>query len=284
MNECRLCGRDAGKDHFACHTCATTAQADLRTIAGLAHHLDGKRARRRSNWTSGTIGRTATLPLPYDPRVSKVADPILIALHGTARIVGDATSTWPPDDSLAGTARWLVTWCEWLRRRDVGPDEFESFETHKAALIQLFDNPPETHYAGPCGRLIDDGPPCTQDLYIEVGLTALICPSCNTLHAIEPRQEQLDASVADYLGTAKEISNLCRFQFGDDVSTAMIRGYVRHGLIQSKGTRMEHTKTGERQANLFRIGDVREAVKNLIRDEKRRRSLRRDAAHHDRVP
>jgi len=87
MTDCLRCGRAAGAA-FACATCTQNARADLLMVASLAGHLDGKRARRRSNWTTGHIGHTATLPLPYDPRVSQVADPILVALHGTAREAG----------------------------------------------------------------------------------------------------------------------------------------------------------------------------------------------------
>jgi len=264
--ECRLCGRNAGKGAFACDTCTQTARTDLQTIAGLAGHLDGKRARRRSNWTTGTIGRsTATPLLPYDPRVSKVADPILVALHGTARIVGDATSSWPPDDSLAGTARWLVHRCEWLRVREVGPEEFGSFETAKDALVALFDNPPTRLWMGRCGSVGPSGT-CATALYVEADdegkpdAASVTCPTCGAVHWVITRQKELAAGVADYLGTSAQISALCRHIHGADVSTAAIRGYAFRGTITAQGTRTVETSAGPRDADLWRIGDVMDAA------------------------
>jgi hypothetical protein len=269
-----MCGRSAG-DAFACATCAETARKDLTNIADLARFLDGKRARVTTNWKPGTIGRAAHIPLPYDPRVSWVADPILTSLRATAGLI----RATPYDDTIPAIALWLIAHCEWLRRQEVGPEEFAMFDRASAGLFLLFDRPPDTHYIGPCGAT-SDLKVCTRDLYIGEGITALLCPSCNALHQVSDRQEQLDESVANYLGTAKEISALCRHQFGDDVSTAMIRGYVRHGMIQTKGSRVDQTTTGDRVSALFRIGDVREAVGVLSRDVKRHRKLKREASHN----
>lgn len=296
--ECRLCGRRAS-DSFCCATCATAARENLTRIADLAAHLDGKRARIRSNWTTGTIGRTAVLHLPYDPRVTVVAEPIRIGLHGTARIIGDTTnqasgptcqtcshpscarlrvSSWPPDDSLAGTARWLVSWCEWLRRRDVGPEEFASFEQAKNALVALFDNPPSRLYLGRCGP---EKAGCPASLYVEAdednkpAAATVSCPLCLAVHQVGLRQDLLAAGVGDYLGTSAEISALCRHMLGDDVSPAMIRGYAHRGTIAAKGTRIVATRAGPRTADLYQIGDVQRAAADARGRAQTRLDIRR---------
>jgi len=280
---CRICGRSA-KDAFACTVCAQSARDNLTNIASLAGHLDSKRAHERSNWTTGTIGRAAVLPLPYDPRVSAVADPIRIGLHGSVLLCGD---TRPADDSIATVARWLVARCDWIRRRDFGPDEFGTFERAKDALVQLFDNPPAQLYVGRCGAIRDDLAKCPASLYVEAdddGKPAsqfIACPLCLTVHPLGLRQSILAAGVADYLGTSHEISQLCRHMLGDDVSPAMIRGYAHRGTIAAKGTRVVDTKAGHRTADLYRIGDVqaaaanareREAVRHELQNEARRRA------------
>lgn len=264
---CELCDRPA-PNAFACKTCAETARQHLTDIADLAIYLDGKRARTGTNWKFGTIGRAATAPLPYDPRVSWVADPINQALRHTISLF----RAKPFEDTIPAIALWLIAGCDWLRSTPNGPEEFMMFERARTGLFLLFDRPPDTHYIGPCGTTTDTKR-CEQDLYIEQGLTALLCPNCSTLHQVSDRQEELAASVANYLGTSKEISALCRHQFGDDVSPAMIRGYHHRGTIAIKGTRMVDTPAGVREADLYRIGDVMAAAANTREREATRRAV-----------
>lgn len=262
------------KDAFVCKECAATAADNLAHIADLAQHADEKRARYGSNWKTGTIGRAAETPLPYDPRVSRVLDPIRVSLHGTARIIledcdeeDDGTS--PIADSVSSVATWLVQFTDWLRRQAVGPEEFASIGAASKALFALFDRPPETVYVGTCGDQTEAGT-CPESLYVDPDASAVRCSRCKAVHDVDVRRDQLADQVEEYLGTAREISALCRIQFGDDVSTAMIRGYVRHGLLQPKGERAVMTLTGLRKATVYRIGDVREIVSKMDDRERRR--------------
>lgn len=263
-NECRLCGRDAGKDAYACATCATTARTNLGHIAVLAHHLDDKRARRHSNYTTGTIGRTTTTPLlPYDPRVTAVANPIRRTLHQA----GSYGANRPPETTITGAALWLVMRCEWFRRQAFGPDLFTAFEAHKDALVKLFDNPPTRLWMGRCGSVGTSGT-CATTLYVEADdegkpdAASVTCPVCGVLHWVITRQKELAAGVADYLGTSREISNLLRHMLGADVSTDAIRGYAFRGTIHVQGTRLIDTRAGVREANTYRIGDVQKAAED----------------------
>ena len=277
MSDCRRCGRTAG-DAFACTTCSDTARADLTKIADFALHLDEKRARLGSNWKNGTVGRAAEIPLPYDPRVSKVADPIRIALHGTARIVIDAGAViLPVSDDLHDIAQWLVTRCDWLRRQDVGPHEFSVFDVCRSNLELLFDRPPDRMYVGRCHGTIE-GIPCTESLYIETDdqgkptVGKVTCRRCSQSHDVKDRREEMKAGVKDYLGTMKEISRLCRLMYDEGVSMSMLYLYAERGLMESQGWRMEHDTQGRyRSVSTYRIGDVEAAIKKWqeIQDARR---------------
>ena len=279
MTDCRNCGRDAGRDAFACKTCSDTAKADLAHIAILAHHLDGKRARLGSNWKDGTIGRTAEIPLPYDPRVSKVADPIRIALHGSARIVIDAGAVVMPDsDTITDVALWLITRCEWLRKQDVGPDEFAAFELCRSNIEALFDRPPDRLYIGRCQADLE-GTPCPESLYVETDDNGrptsahATCPRCAKSHTVADRREEIKAGVKDYLGTMREISRLCRLMYDDGVSMSMLYLYAERGLMESQGWRMEHDSKGRyRSVSTYRIGDVEAAIKKWAAIQEARRA------------
>ena len=278
MSDCRRCGRDAGRDAFACNYCADTARTDLTTIADFATHLDDKRARLGSNWQNGTIGRAAETPMPFDPRVSKVANPIRIALHGTAKIVIDAGAVvMPLSDDIYDVAEWLVTRVDWLRRQECGPSEFATFDTCRSNLEQLFDRPPDRMYIGRCHGKIEDVP-CAESLYVEIDDNGkpdkgtVKCPRCDQGHDVNSRREEIKAGVKDYLGTMREISRLCRLMYDDGVSMTMLYLYAERGLMESQGWRMERDAKGRnRSVSTYRIGDVEDAIKKwkAIQEERR---------------
>jgi len=269
MSACRRCGRDAGLDAFACNYCADVARTDLTTIADFAKHLDDKRARIGSNWRPGTIGRAAEIPLPYDPRVSKIADPIRIALHGSAKIVIDAGAViLPLSDDIHDVAEWLIGHCDWLRRQDVGPHEFNTFDTCRSNIMALFDRPPERMYIGHCHGMIEDVP-CTEQLYVETDghgkptSGKVTCKRCKQGHDVSDRREEIKAGVKNYLGTMKEISHLCRLTHDENVSMSMLYTYVANGLIHSHGTRIECDSAGRHKAvPTYRIGDIDVAIED----------------------
>lgn len=278
MSDCRRCGRDAGLDAFACNHCADVARADLTTIADFANHLDDKRARIGSNWQNGTIGRAAETPMPFDPRVSKVADPIRVALHGTARIVIDAGAViLPLSDDIHDVAEWLVTRCDWLRRQECGPTEFDTFDVCRSNIVALFDRPPERMYVGRCQAEVEGGN-CTESLYVETddhgkpSTEYTHCPKCDESYKISERQEEIKAGVKNYLGTMKEISHLCRLTHSENVSMSMLYTYVANGLIHPHGTRIECDSAGRHKSvPTYRIGDIDVAIEDWrqLREQRR---------------
>lgn len=274
--ECPVCTRPT--DGFACETCADQAAGHLRTIADLSRYADEKRARMTTNWRSGTIGRTPEQPLPYDPRVTRVLDPIKADLRSLAQTVTeDAPEHGEPASSqLHHLAGWLADAMQWLRMQVQAVEEFGAIKRHHDRIVRLFDRPPDLIYVGRCDAELAEGR-CTESLYVERGPAYVRCSRCATVHDIDSRRDALADGVDEYLGTIKEISRLCRLTLGEDVSVSMIHYYARVGMIQSHGERIEPDKMGRpRAAALYRIGEVRQAVQVMARDERKRRRVLRE--------
>lgn len=276
---CPNCSRPTG-DGFACATCADSAAKNLHSIADLADGLDDKRARVGSNWSIGNVGKSVEVPMPYDPRVTIVAAPVKVALVGLARTICDDNPAANPqgvgrDSSLSSIARWLANYCHWLRMQTYGPGEFLAISGQLEKMFDLFDRPPAKFYIGRCNAKTMLGP-CGESLYVTVGAKVARCKVCATEHDVSARQEELREAVSQYLGTAKEVSALCRHMLGDLVTTAMIRGYVRYGKLVSHGARVEITRDGQqRESALYRIGEVLEVAHGVKEDGKEVRAIRR---------
>lgn len=277
---CPLCTRAISADTFACSTCADAAKANLRAVADFASWADDKRARLGSVWSVGQGSRAAEQPLPYDPRVTRVLQPIHNDLTGWARIVWDeipSAQDQPASTDTAGVARWLSTSCAKIARLPFADEAFAAFEKARESLERLFDRPPDKVYLGRCKADTDYGE-CTESLYVEAGAlpASVTCPRCSAVIAVSDRQAELAQDVEDYNGTARELSRLLRMVLGEDASPRMIWAYEKHGLIQQRGTRVEFDTMGRRrEVPMYRIGEVREAAKIMAQDEEKRRTVRR---------
>lgn len=276
MTSCTICTKDAN-NAYVCIPCKDTALENLGHIADLAAGLDEKRARIGSTWSFGSAGRASETPLPYDPRVSKVAGPISRDLNLVvgATMIGytDPIPDRPNPLSLASLATWLTTYAEWWRWQDTGASTFEAIRRGQESLFRLFDRPPARIYAGPCGIA-----ECRHDLYVEAGALQAPCPSCNHVHDVELRREELKQGVRDYLATAKEISALCRLMFGDLVTVKMIDHYAARGHITARGTRTHLTaRNARRDVAVYRIGDVLEHVEQISTRPESVRAAKRES-------
>lgn len=308
MTDCLKCGR-AVNDAYCCVTCAGEARKHLATIAYLTAHADEKRARVGSNLLSGDGSRAAETPVPFDPRVSKVLNPIRIALQGTGRMVieehrpnlmdpfdyGEALGYTDPrmdrlkPASLPSVANWLIGFTDWLRHQQSAAEEFDTFERAASNVEQLFDRAPDRLYVGECGAEEEGSvATCHEALYIEVNAkgdpesTAINCPRCTTVHDVTKRRADLKESLAGYQATTKEISHLCRMTIDGDVSVRMLQIYAKHGFLLQHGVRLEQDSMGRmRRVATYRIGDVEPAVdlwKDYLTDQRDKKRRGRRAA------
>lgn len=266
---CTNCDRQI-KDGYACTTCASAAKKHLWLIADLAQDLDAKRARLGSQaieYSSPGVER----PLPYDPRVAKVLVPITNALNGSHKIITEGRTSVP--DTRRFTLRQMALWIAgnvgWLRTVPEGPEEFAEFARCFGMLERLFDRPPAALYLGMCSQRTDDDGICESVIYVPVGKEPgkaddayVTCPGCATQHDVKERGEILWEAVLDYRATAKELVRLARIRYAAPPSRSMIYTYVKHGMLQVKGSRWEPDAEGRlRESDTYRIGDLEDAMR-----------------------
>jgi hypothetical protein len=279
---CPLCSRKLSADRYVCRECERTARSNLYTIAAFAGWCDSKRARMGSAWSVGGGSRAAEQPVPFDPRVTKVIQPIHNDLTGWARIVWDEAPIGADEQSpgldTSSVAKWLVTHCAWMSTTRHADTAFPSFESAKVNLENLFDRPPEKVYLGRCNADTEFGP-CPESLYKDVDDASgtIACPRCGRDTDVADRREELGEGVENYLGTARELSRLLRLVLGEQATSAKtLWAYAKHGLIQSHGVRFEYDTLGRRrEVPTYRVGDVREAARILDADEEQRKSFRK---------
>jgi hypothetical protein len=257
-----------------CHECTRTTRKRLHDVIELVAYADDKRARFGSSWRTGSIGRSAgEQPLPYDPRVTLVLESCLRSLRSVAEHTEGAPARIRTSGDPRAVAAWLSLNLHVVRRAPAGGRHMQLAQDSADRVRSLFDRPPDRIYVGRCNN---DG--CPESLYAAQDHSASVvaCPRCKHETPIQERREELAIGVENYLGTVREVSRLLRGTLGDDVSERMIRSLADHGLIQSRGTRLEHDKLlRPRQSVTYRIGDVRQAVATMRANRDTERAVRR---------
>lgn len=276
---CPICSRVRPSDLFVCRECVGTAQKHLASIADFASWCDEKRARMGSTWSVGGGSRACETPVPFDPRVSKVLGPIHNDLTTLARIVWEEAPglSEPRGTDTASVADWLLGHVPWIATTEHAEVAFPTWERANGNLERLFDRPPEKVYLGRCNASTDFGP-CIESLYVEAGdmPAQVTCPRCTRDVVVSDRRDELAVGVENYLGTARELSRLLRLVLGEDASPRMMWAYAKHGLIQSRGSRVEFDTMGrQREVPTYRIGEVREAARIIALDEQERKRIRK---------
>lgn len=266
QQQCHICTR-ACPDGYVCHACTEKARADLAGIALLAGGLDDKRARRTSNHPTERTSQAAEVPLPYDPRVSKVLDPIITAMLGTVHVITEGRRVVTKVDvfDLPAACAWVATHLDWLRTTPEGPEEFASFEVAHKNLEALFDRPPDQLYLGECGAVeAEHGWPCTHVLYVDhkTPLPSYVrCDVCGVQSEVDARRDFFRTQVAAYQATMRELVTLAPILLDGAGSRRTLHEWTRRGLLRPVGTRLERNLRAEwRKVATYRIGDLTDAA------------------------
>ena len=264
-------------DGYLCHDCTAEVLTDLRTIATLARGLNEKRARYSAIVYSHGRSRSADPALPYDPRVTRVANPIRDHLRAVCAYVFDHrpavdVPVYVTRDSIGAMSLWLTSHMRWLRGDPAGPGYAARIRTDRERIERLFDRPPEQLYLGVCNAPTSDGT-CPESLYadastvIRAGRADLQADSahahctCGATHEVEPRRVQILHDLTVYQATMPELVSLRPLIGMDGTSHAMLARYAQRGLLPNVGQRLERNARGEwRRVNTYRIGDVNRAV------------------------
>lgn len=275
---------DCGKpcpDGYVCHDCTTTAETNLRTIAELLPHTDTKRARVTAidYRTRGTSRRTDN-PIPYDPRVTRVTQPITNGLLGTYHIVieGIGAHVAPPTTNPAAIATWLINHLDWLRTTPEGEAEINFISRAATNLERLFDRPPAQLYLGACGTTQDDGTTCPEHVYVEHKrpLPAYaMCRRCRTQVPVDDRRAYFAQQVRLYQATMRELESLAPLFLEEGVSRRTLKEWSRHGLLRPVGERLQQNVAGEwRRVPTYAVGHLDDA-RRAWEDRKDRARTRR---------
>ena len=266
--KCRMdCGKPTGPDAYVCPDCVDQARKDLAVVADLLPLSPAKRARVGAidYRTLGTPG-PAEAPLPFDPRVSRVTDPICVGLLGTYHVVIEgrgAHLALPGRVGAVAVARWLGEHLDWLATRAEGAEELAFIEKARSNLERLFDRPPDALYLGECGRDLEDMV-CREHVYVENKrplATFATCRRCQGAVDVNERREIFAEQVKLYQATMRELVSLAPlFLAGDGVSQRTLKEWTRHGLLRPVGERVERNVRGEwRKVPTYRMGDLAEA-------------------------
>lgn len=265
VQRCHRCTRPC-PDGYVCHTCTDAARQDLAGIALLAGACEDKRARRRNNHPTEWTSPSRVKPLPYDPRVSDVLDPIITAMIGTLAVITEGRGITTSVDvfDLPSACEWVTKHLGWLRTTPEGPEEFTTFEVGHANLVGLFTVPPPQLYLGECAATENTHVPCSHILYVEnkTPLPSYVrCEMCGVQTPVDPRRDYFRHAIAAYQATMRELVTLAPILLDGACSERTLHEWARRGLLPSVGTRLERNLRSEwRQVATYRIGDLTEAA------------------------
>lgn len=280
-------------DAYVCQACALDLERALGDVRWLNDQLDVVLTRQTAK--PERVGGTSTeQALPYDPRATEArwvlantvttwarvveeehneANPPIGPTHAVChdRSCAQIRGVHPPNIGGIGIlAAWLSSYAGWLRTHAAGADAVEEVLSCVGAARRLVDVRPERWYAGPCEG--PEGERCGHDLYARPNAAHVTCPACGSRWETQARRDALLKAAWDHLGTASEVSALCRAMLGQLVTVDMIRGYVRRGVIAAHGSGLDRRG---RMVALYRIGDVIDTAQRVKYDEREERATRR---------
>ena len=266
------CDRPA-LDAYVCQACAIDLERALADVRWLDEQLDIVLTKQTSG--AASIGFTKhpgrEQPLPYDPRATEVRWVLANTVTTWARVVAEERpANLPTIGGVGILAAWLASYSGWLRQHQAADQAVEEVLSAVAAARRLVDVRPERWYAGPCQG--QDGEGCGHDLYARPNATHVTCPACGSRYEAANRRDDLLAAARDHLGSASEVSALCRAMLGQLVTQDMIRGYVRRGSLAAHGSGIDRRG---RTVALYRIGDVIDAATRVKFDDREARATRR---------
>lgn len=248
------CDRPMPGSRVICGACEADIARALASVPGVCADLDVTLARQTSRTTAG---RSAVVPLPYDPRASEAAYVLRSTLAGWVRALRDQNPDGdddPPDDTPPAMAAWLSQRLQRLVRHPAAPEAHGEIVSAVAAAQRVVDRRPGYLYAGPC-----DG--CGHALYAKPGAEWIRCPTpgCESAAVrLSERREWMLEQCKDLIGSSSFVAMVCT-GLGYPVSDSTVREWVRrkhlspHSYQDPRGD--DATKEGRRRP-VYRVEDV----------------------------
>lgn len=263
------CGNPV-QDATICARCTDALERDLGDVPAFHAELEVTLTRQTA-MGERSASKAAETPVYFHEGASEALVVMRSTLVGWVRTaVEEDGAEWPADTPEA-MATLLMHRLNWLRRHEAADEAVDELKSMMGLVRRTVDRPQARWYAGPCGYEVENRE-CPGELYAHVGAIQVTCPECSEVYDVAARRDWLKESTAAYLGTAAEISALCRHMLGDLVTAAMIRGYAHRGSIAAHG---EARDPRGRVAPLYKLGDVFTAAARAGGDPREKREARR---------
>jgi hypothetical protein len=270
------CDRPRPGDRQLCGACEADLARALGDVPWLARQLDITLAKQGSHAGGG---RSASIPLPYDPRATEANYVLRSALVGWVRVQTETilatagpvcercahpSCRWIthtltlPGDTLPSMARWLLEDAERLAMHAAAEEAVDEIVSAVRSGIRLIDRPPVLWFAGPCTAA-----GCSADLYARTDAARVQCRDCGATYDVVARRQWLLDAIEDALfhaaGAAHVLTSL-----GWPCAAGRIRLWAHRGRLVAHGV------DGQGRP-VYRIGEIRELlVEAAQRSEERR--------------
>lgn len=254
------CDRPRPGHRQLCGACEADLTRALGDVPWLAQQLDITLARQGSHAGGG---RSANIPLPYDPRATEAAYVLRSRLVGWVRVLGESrvhgprcascghTSCWltvaTPEDDLAAMARWLLARGERLVMHAAAEEAVDEICSAVWSAIRLVDRLVAYVYAGPCAN-------CGASMFARPGATIVRCRPCKVDYEVETRREWMREQCEDLLGSPSYVAMICT-GLGAPVSPSTVRVWISRKKILPRHFVRPMTEDGKPRP-LYRVGDV----------------------------
>jgi len=233
-----------------CGACEADIARALNAVPGLTADLDVTLARQTSRTTAG---RSAVVPLPFDPRASEAAWVLRSTLAGWVRQLQEHRPEPWPADTPQDMAAWLSVRLQRLVRHPAAPEAHGEITEAVRAAQRVVDRPQERRFAGYCD--------CGAALYARPGAATVRCRDCDAdPYDVDERRQAMLAAVADQLMPAHQAAAALSGLVAP-LSADLVRKWAERGQIDARGRDLAGRP-------LYRLSDV---LDRLLRTLERRR-------------
>lgn len=276
----QLCPACAGRsdDGLICNGCTQAYRKHLRSIPALMRELETTLTRQSQTGT-GNGGKNSTRPLPFDAHASEIAGEVKTCLVNWVRtfMLGDE---WP-EDGVASICGWFLAREQRIRGHEEGLYFVDEIADVVRRVRRAIDLRPEMVYLGVCENSVDvddegNTDLCRHQMYARKRDEAHDCPGepgyhCGAIYNVKERQEYLRELARDQsatIGTCAQVLAL----FGMPVKAGTIDSWTRprtrtdhNGDVHvMHPPRLWRTGVNEVGANVYRVGDIEDIVKETM--------------------
>lgn len=255
------CDRPRPGNRHLCGACEADLSRALGDVPWLVRELDITLAKQGSHVAGG---RSASVPLPYDPRATEAAWVLRSALVGWVRVLGESRlhgprcvdcghpSCWltvaTPADDLPAMAWWLLARVERLVMHLAAEEVVDEVCSAVRSATRLIDRPAPLWFAGPCDAPVD-GPRCGVDLYARPDAPKVRCRECGAEYDVAARKAWMLDAIEDALFPAAHAAHVLT-SLGWPCTGERIRQWASRGRVVAHGT------DGQGRP-VYRVGELR---------------------------